>query len=73
MLGFLRHHQPTVLCLFLWLAEVGESLLHTHVGRLVVRHEPQHDDLRPFETCMYRPKAMSKSQLCVCKKIAEGF
>ncbi len=39
MLGFLRHHQPTVL---LWLVEFDKALLCMYFGRLVVRYEPQH-------------------------------
>ncbi len=42
MLGFLRHHQPTVLLFFLWLVEFGAFLLHRNLGRLVVTKEPQH-------------------------------
>ncbi len=40
MLGFLRHHQPTAL--FLWLVEFDRTFLRTHLGRLVVTKEPQH-------------------------------
>ncbi len=28
--------------LFLWLVEFNRTLLHKHLGRLVVRYEPQH-------------------------------
>ncbi len=49
MLGFVPHHQPTVLCLFLWSVEFDESLLHSYFGRLVVTKEPQHDDHCLFE------------------------
>ncbi len=35
-------------------------------GRLVVRYEPQHDDRRPFETCIGMSKAMVTSWWCAC-------